>query len=251
MFSLRKYKGKQLVSYLRNGDYAHAGESEAIDLVMHPFQKRQNQHILDAGCGLGGTAQYIHENGWGKVTGIDIEPESIAYAKDHYSINQFFTCDVTATADLFKDAKFDIICLFNSFYAFQDQKSALTSLSKISAQKGQLAIFDYSTSSPLNTSLFYSTGTFSTETFKPVMVYEIEQLLNSANWSLLSIVDITTQYVSWYKTLLMQLETEKNHIIKIFGEAAFDKAKKTYSEIFQDLFDRVLGGCIVYAEKQS
>jgi len=55
MLSLRKFKGKRLVSYLRNGDYSHPGEAESIDLVISLINKNKNNKLLDVGCGLGGT----------------------------------------------------------------------------------------------------------------------------------------------------------------------------------------------------
>ncbi|MEI9901962.1 MAG: class I SAM-dependent methyltransferase [Hyphomicrobium sp.] len=33
-------------------------------------------------CGRGGTAAYMQNHGWGRVTGIDIEPKSIEYARE-------------------------------------------------------------------------------------------------------------------------------------------------------------------------
>ena len=59
MLSLRKITGKKLLSFLRDGDFAHAGETEAINLLMGQFRKKRIQYILDVGCGLGGTAHYL------------------------------------------------------------------------------------------------------------------------------------------------------------------------------------------------
>src|SRR5438874_1042531 len=113
--SLRKFNGKKLVSYLRQGDYAHAGDIESIIQVMSKFRKNTHRTILDAGCGLGGTANFIQQNGWGKVTGIDIEFDSIMYAKEVYPDIPFYQCDIL---DVYQklNTKFDIICLFNTFY---------------------------------------------------------------------------------------------------------------------------------------
>ena len=69
---MQHFVGKQMLAMMRKGDYAHAGEEEAIDLVMNKIPKDNTRLILDVGCGLGGTAKYIQDHGWGKVTGIDI-----------------------------------------------------------------------------------------------------------------------------------------------------------------------------------
>ena len=84
MISMRQYTGKNLVALLRGKNYAHAGEEEAISMVMNYFPKNKDQTILDVGCGLGETSAFIQNNGWGLVTGFDIEKESIDYAQKTY-----------------------------------------------------------------------------------------------------------------------------------------------------------------------
>jgi SAM-dependent methyltransferase len=81
---LNSFQGKRLLALARGGDYAHAGETESIDLVWNRLPKTPTQQVLDAGCGRGGTAAYIQRAGWGKVTGIDIEGESIQRGRDVY-----------------------------------------------------------------------------------------------------------------------------------------------------------------------
>ena len=86
---LNSFEGKRLLALARGGDYAHAGETEAIDLVWNTLPKSPAQKILDAGCGRGGTAAYLYRAGWGQVTGIDIEAESIDRAREALSRNFF------------------------------------------------------------------------------------------------------------------------------------------------------------------
>ena len=131
MLQLRQYTGKQKVSYLREGDVAHAGEMESIDVVMQSFSKDKDHNILDVGCGLGGTANYIQSNEWGAVTGIDIEEQSILYAKQNYPDLDFYCVDATQVDKTLKNKTFDIIVLFNVYYAFYDQLKTLKALSKI------------------------------------------------------------------------------------------------------------------------
>jgi hypothetical protein len=47
---------------LRNGDYAHAGEEEAIDLVIKNISATGS--VLDVGSGFGGTLNYFHSKGF-------------------------------------------------------------------------------------------------------------------------------------------------------------------------------------------
>ncbi len=46
--------GKAILSLVREGDYAHPGEEQAIDLVFRTFLKKSDCQVLDLGCGRGG-----------------------------------------------------------------------------------------------------------------------------------------------------------------------------------------------------
>ena len=250
MHSSRGYIGKKLVSYLRQNDFAHAGEAEAIDLVMRKFKKTPNQKILDAGCGLGGTAKYIQDQGWGIVTGFDIENKSINYAQRRYKSIDFYVSDVIQVDQLFETNTFDIICLFNSFYAFDDQTKALSTLWKISNHTSTLAIFDYAIST--NSKNFFYGEKFKLHSpFSPVITGQIENVLQSTKWNLTELLDISEKYLIWYKALINKLNEKKDQILDLFGLAAYKKAHDTYTDIYNALENKTLGGVIVYAEKHS
>ena len=242
MLSLRKYTGKQLVSYLRQGDFAHAGEQMAIELVMNKFKKVLKRQILDVGCGLGGTAKYIQDQGWGTVTGFDIESESIQYATQRYPSVNFHVADVEHVDKLFTNISFDVVCLFNSFYAFHDQNAALFALNKIAKTAADLVIFDYSVMTPQQNNQM---------PFKPVIISDCQNLLTAAKWKLNEIINITDKYILWYEELINKLETNKMHVITKFGQDAYTAAYSTYSDIYNALLKERLGGVIIYAEKLS
>lgn len=247
--SLRSYTGKKLVSYLREGDYAHAGEIEAIHKVMNKFVKNKNRTILDAGCGLGGTANYIQKNGWGHVVGVDIENKSIKYAKRQYPSLKFYTSDILDIKKLFFSDKFDLICLFNSFYAFKKQKLSLECLFDTARINANLAIFDYSDPLIDATTSLYKEGDGSETPFKPIKLQCVSSMLTSTGWSLLEIVDMSKYFISWYTNLLERLERNKHFITAEFGYPAYLKANDTYLKIHNALVTNQLGGAIVYAQK--
>jgi hypothetical protein len=62
-FTMNSYQGKQILALVRDGDFAHAGEEEAIERAMRAVPKDRNRLILDAGCGRGGTAAYLQHHG--------------------------------------------------------------------------------------------------------------------------------------------------------------------------------------------
>src|SRR5262245_33729601 len=78
------------------GDYLHAGEEKAAEMVLKKMKKFSNPaddksqlQCLDVGSGLGVTAAYFQQAGLGKLFGIDIDAAGIEYAKEKYSNIQF------------------------------------------------------------------------------------------------------------------------------------------------------------------
>src|ERR1700679_1547306 len=69
---MNNFDGKAFLATVRGEDFAHAGEEEAIDLAFAGIGAQPDWQVLDAGCGRGGTADYVNRHGWGNVVGIDI-----------------------------------------------------------------------------------------------------------------------------------------------------------------------------------
>ena len=86
--------GKRILSLVREGDYAHPGEEEAIDLVFKNVVKNPNRKMLDVGCGLCGTAVYLEKNGYGRVTGIELNPEIVSIVNKRYPNFNIINADV-------------------------------------------------------------------------------------------------------------------------------------------------------------
>src|SRR3990167_8741529 len=96
-----------LLAKLRNGDFAHAGDKEAIDIVLKKIFElivnpnscsesdlKSEMKALDVGCGLCCTAEYIKKSISFDMYGIDIDLLIIPPAKRKYSNIQFFEYDV-------------------------------------------------------------------------------------------------------------------------------------------------------------
>lgn len=239
---------KILLAYLRKGDFAHAGDIEAIDLVMSKFPKDPNRLLLDVGCGLGGTAHYVQEHQWGKVTGIDINEEVINHAKEHYPEIPFYQCDVLNCEGLFKDIKFDIVYLFNAFYSFLEPARSLEVLSHITKKNGSLVIFDYSSATPFTEqNPFTASGE---QSFTPLPLADLESFLISCNWSLQATIDITKKFETWYNDILEHLEKDKINLIERFGEDAFNSIYLNFYRLLKLINCESLAGTIVYATRR-
>ena len=122
--NMNSFEGKRILALVRDGDYAHPGEEEAIERAFRGVAKSPHNWILDVGCGRGGSAEYLRRHGWGNLAGIDRDVDSIEYAKATYPSVEFHTCDVLEVPATVKH-EFDVIYMLSAFYAFVDQRAAL------------------------------------------------------------------------------------------------------------------------------
>src|SRR5450759_3319155 len=92
---------------------------------------------------------------------------------------------------------FDLAYLFNSFYAFPDQASALSHIRKACREGARLVIFDYTRPSggELPTELGSEIG-------RPIVLEDLCAWLPESKWKLISVDDWTDSFVAWYAELL-------------------------------------------------
>lgn len=77
------------------------------------------KNVLDVGCGIGMYSNLILELGADNVTGIDIEPENISFAKQNYTKTKLqFKC--TSLVDFTSPDKFDFIFARGVIYYFKN-----------------------------------------------------------------------------------------------------------------------------------
>jgi ubiquinone/menaquinone biosynthesis C-methylase UbiE len=240
---------KLLLAQIRNGNYAHAGEEEAIDLSLELIKKNPNQKLLDIGCGLGGTADYIEKRGFGKVTGIDLDPVVLKKAKEIYPNIPFHLCDANTVDTFFKNQKFNILYSFNAFFCFKNQENCLRAFAKVAEENAELLIFDYSSPG------FFSkvnpfgghTGSTVAESFSPINLAAINELLLKTHWKLKKIINLNDKYRYWYQTLISKMENQKDDLTQRFGQTTFDEMYFGYTRLL-DLIERgEIGGCIIHA----
>lgn len=107
---------------------------------------RPGDHVLDAGCGVGGSAIFLAGHYGCKVTGIDICKSSLEVARkyaeqDHAGSSvDFQLMDLTETA--FPDATFDVVWAEESFCHIEDKKSFIQEAFRLLKNKGRLILAD-------------------------------------------------------------------------------------------------------------
>lgn len=238
-----------LLSALRDGDYAHAGEAQAIDLVLKTIlsinPNIKNGKILDVGCGFGGTLEYLKIQGFQHLYGIDINQDSIDYARGKYAGINFTRMDALK-ADNLRD-KFDLIVLFNSIYAISDKTKLLQVLNRIANPNAILVLFDYSVKDNKKT---LDIKDFAGKPMYPIELTSLSQNLKEANWNILQINDLSKQYIIWYEQFLDKLQGQRKNLESKFLKTDIEQVENSFSYFLSELKTEKLRGAVIYARKR-
>jgi ubiquinone/menaquinone biosynthesis C-methylase UbiE len=237
--NMNSFEGKRILALVREGDYAHAGEEEAIERAFRSIPKNSEQWLLDVGCGRGGSAEYLQRHGWGQVEGIDRESDSIDYARATYPKIGFHVCDVLDIARTVTRT-FDVIYMLNAFYAFDRQREALAELRKIAKLSAQLVIFDY------------TVGANAGDMPNPMMPHgirlsEIAAMLRDQGWEPGAVEDLNAEYARWYAEFVERIQLKRAEIEKIGGADWYNFVLSMYSGLHGAITQGGLGGAIVRA----
>jgi SAM-dependent methyltransferase len=227
---------RRILTELYNGDYAHAGGAEAIDIVLTKvlqFNPRiKQQKALDIGSGFGGTAYCLYQQGFKQVYGFDIDPVAVSYAKYRYPMISFTIEDALKAHRAFPDEKFGFVYLFNVAYAIADKKSLLSSITRVVSKGTMLVLFDYAQRSKQDLGLF----DLSNRPMFPINVSDMTQKLLEHGWKALLIEDTTIQCISWYEELLGNLEKQYDMLQSKFSQESVVKVR----QMFESLLGRVI-----------
>lgn len=238
-----------LLSTLRDGDYAHAGDKEAIDLVLKTIlsinPNIKNGKILDVGCGFGGTLEYLKIQGFKALYGIDINQDSIDYARGKYAEINFTQMDALEADNL--QGKLDLILLFNSIYAISDKARLLQVLNKIANPNAILVIFDYSVK---DNKKALDIKDFAGKPMYPIELTSFSQELTEANWNILQTNDLSTQFIIWYEQFLDKLQGQKKNLESKFLKTDIEQVENSFSYFLSELKTDKMGGIVIYARKK-
>jgi SAM-dependent methyltransferase len=241
--NMNSFEGKRILALIRDGDYAHAGEEEAIERALRSVAKDPRSWMLDVGCGRGGSTEYLRRHGWGSLVGIDRDNDSIEYAKATYPEVEFHTCDVLdVSATVTRE--FDVVYMLNAFYAFADQRGALTALRKVAKHGARLVIFDYAIGgSPNETDLSVEGQVFIPH---PIQLAGIGELLRESGWEPGAVGDLSADYTRWYAAFVERIRRKQDEIEKIGGAEWYRFVLSMYSGLHDVIASGKLGGAIVH-----
>lgn len=247
-FTMNSFDGKRILALVREGDYAHAGEEEAIELTMADVPKDSHRLVLDAGCGRGGTAAYLQSRGWGLVTGLDIEADSVAMAREAYPDVHFVTGDICAVAT-HVSRTFDVVTMFNVLYALPDPPRALAALATVAAANARLLIFDYVDCGHYQDDPILEAGRLFLP--HPPKLPELADALAAAGWRIAAVRRIDQAYERWYAALLDKINAHRAAIEAIAGTEAYQYVHEVYGRLHATLRAGRLGGAIIESHRAA
>ena len=236
--------GKRLLAFVREGDYAHPGEEEAIQLLLAGVRPDGRRRVLDAGCGGGGTAAWVQGHGYGAVAGIDIDAETVRLARERHPEVELVTGDLQRAADVLR-GPFALIYSMTALYAVPDQRAALAQLGALAAPGAELRLLEYSDP---HGRFAAATGSGSGYAWwRPLDPRRLHELLAGTGWSLAESRDLELEFERWYVDLCARITSKREAIAGELGAAWFAFARAEYAGILKMVRAGELGGVFVRA----
>lgn len=127
-------------------DEFHTAGRKATLQALSMMPLREGMQVLDAGCGIGGTARCLARDHGCKVTGVDLTPEFVDVARkltDRMGLSgvcRFETASVTRMP--FADAAFDAAVTFHVAMNVADRAGFYDELKRVLKPGARLCVFD-------------------------------------------------------------------------------------------------------------
>ena len=236
--------GKDLLALVREGDYAHPGEEEAIRLLLTGVRPDGHRRILDAGCGGAGTAAWVQAHGYGAVTGIEIDAETVRLARERHPEVKIVSGDLRRAGDAV-DGPFDLVYAMTVLYAVPDQRAALQQLGALAAPGAELRLLEYA--DPPGRGAAATSGRSSYAWWRPLEPGRLHELLSGTGWALAESRDLGAQFERWYVELCTRIAARREAIVERFGAEWLAFASAEYAGILEMVRAGELGGIFVRA----
>lgn len=127
---------------------------DQLALMLDVLHLRPGSHVLDVGCGTGGTTRYLAEKSGARFVGIDSSEPAIARAQEIAAIFPEWLAFKVGTMDAldFSPGSFDAVIAIESLDLCQDLSSTIRQLNKLLRAGSQMALFyTYTADGPQDT----------------------------------------------------------------------------------------------------
>lgn len=255
-FSIHSTLGQQALALVRGSNHncAHVGGTTAIDEVMKDIEPFSERRILEVGCGLGGTAEYIRTHGWGEVTSIDEDQARIIYATQRYPKGDYRHCKAANAPQLLQPGH-DLIISLHAFCALENKAATLRALATLASPGAHLRVFD-----------FIDRGNYAddpvTENGQPVFrsplqLGQIEHLLEANDWRLYTVRPLHQQFLLWHEEFLEAVEHKRKPLLALFEQnelepqAAYAQLLSVVEQMRDATAEGNLGGALIMATRNK
>ena len=127
-------------------DEFHTGGRLATKNLVSSLDVKPNQHVLDVGCGIGGTARYLVSEFKCRVTGIDLTAEFVETGKrlcEKTCLSDNINLVVANALETGLDSgSFDAACMLHVGMNIEDKQRLFEEISRLLKPAGKIALYD-------------------------------------------------------------------------------------------------------------
>jgi ubiquinone/menaquinone biosynthesis C-methylase UbiE len=127
-------------------DEFHIGGRAASEHVLAKLALSKDHHVLDIGCGIGGTTRYMAQAFGCRVSGIDVTPEFIDAARilsERTGLADRVDFQVASALDLpFEDTTFDAAITFHVAMNIKDRPTLYAEAARVLKPQAQFCVYD-------------------------------------------------------------------------------------------------------------
>lgn len=133
---------KEMYSHIQNVEQAHwwyvARRKIIFDWVFRMLADSPAPRVLDMGCGTGFNVEYLRDNGYSRVVGLDFSTEALILCQ---SRNLPYLVCGDGTRSPLRDESFDVIMALDLIEHLDDDVQTLRECARLLRPNGSLVIF--------------------------------------------------------------------------------------------------------------
>ncbi|MAJ48058.1 MAG: hypothetical protein CBC35_12460 [Planctomycetes bacterium TMED75] len=127
-------------------DEFHVGKREASTRLAPLLGLKQDDQLIDVGCGIGGPARFFAQATGARVTGIDLTPDFIDAATKLtrlVGLSERVNFQLASGTELpFEDARFDAATLMHVGMNIEDKRTLLFEMARVTRSGGRVLVYD-------------------------------------------------------------------------------------------------------------
>ncbi len=184
--------------------------------------------------------------GLGTVTGIEVDPATVALARERHPEVTIAQGDLQHAGDAL-GGPFQLIYSMTALYAAPDQAAVFRELGALAPPGAELRLLEYADPED---SFAAATGEDPLwRGWHPLSPRALPDLLASAGWKTLLVRDLHQEFVLWYERLCALIAARRDSVVREFGGEWQTLVAREYAGILDAVHEHVLGGVLVLAQR--